>query len=144
MTHADLPPLGYGVATSSYQIEGATDADGRGPSIWDAFAARPGAIVDGSDGSVACGSYTRLAEDLDLISGLGVSSYRFSLAWPRIVPDGRGPVEPRGLDHYDRLVDGLLERGVRPMATRYHWDLPQALEEQGGWAARDTSARFGD
>jgi beta-glucosidase len=144
MTTAGLPPLGYGVATSAYQIEGATEVDGRGPSIWDTFAQRPGAIADGSDGSVACASYERLEEDLDLVAGLGVSSYRFSLAWPRIQPDGRGAVEPRGLDHYDRLVDGLLSRGLRPMATLYHWDLPQALEDDGGWAARDTSARFAE
>ena len=138
-----LPPLGFGIATSSYQIEGAVDADGRGPSIWDTFCAEPGRVKDGSDGSVACDHYHRLDADLDLIASLGVSSYRFSLAWPRVQPDGRR-VEPRGLDFYDRLVDGLLARGVRPFATLYHWDLPQALEDAGGWPARDTAERFAE
>ena len=139
-----MEPLGYGVATSSYQIEGATTADGRGPSIWDTFCARPGTVKDGSDGSVACRSYELLDDDLGLISGLGVSSYRFSIAWPRIQPTGSGAVEPRGLDYYDRVVDGLLARGVRPLPTLYHWDLPQPLEDAGGWPARDTALRFSD
>jgi beta-glucosidase len=135
--------MGFGIATSSYQIEGAVDADGRGRSIWDTWCARPGAIKDGSDGSVACDHYHRLDSDLDLIASLGVSSYRFSIAWPRVQPDGRR-VEPRGLDFYDRLVDGCLSRDVRPIATLYHWDLPQALEDAGGWPARDTAQRFAD
>ena len=136
-----LPPLGYGVATSAYQIEGAVTAGGRGPSIWDTFCARPGAIADGSDGAVACDHVNRLDDDLDLVARLGVSSYRFSLAWPRIQPDGR-TVEPRGLDLYDRLVDGVLARGLTPLPTLYHWDLPQALEDAGGWPHRDTAERF--
>ena len=135
-------PLAYGVATASYQIEGATDVDGRGPSIWDTFTRRPGTIKDDSDGSVACASYERLEEDLDLIAGLDVLYYRFSLAWPRIQPTGSDAVEPRGLAYYDRLVDGLLDRGITPMATLYHWDLPQPLEDAGGWPVRDTAERF--
>jgi beta-glucosidase len=137
-------PLAFGVATASYQVEGATTADGRGVSIWDTFTAQPGTIADGSDGSVACGSYDRIEEDLDLVAGLGVEVYRFSVAWPRIQPSGSGAVESRGLDYYDRLVDGLRSRGVRPLPTLYHWDLPQALEDAGGWPARDTAYRFAD
>jgi beta-glucosidase len=137
-------PLAWGVATASYQVEGATEADGRGPSIWDVFSARPGAIVDGSDGSTACGSYERLDEDLDLVAGLGVGSYRFSIAWPRIQPAGRGAPLAAGLDYYDRMVDGLLARGLRPLPTLYHWDLPQPLEDAGGWPARDTALRLAD
>lgn len=138
------PSLAYGTATAAYQVEGSTTADGRGASIWDTFSARPGTIVDGSDGSVACASYERLDEDLDLVAGLGVGHYRFSLAWPRIQPTGAGQVEARGLAYYDRLVDGLLARGVAPMATLYHWDLPQPLEDAGGWPVRGTAERFAD
>lgn len=140
----DAAPLGFGVATSSYQIEGAVDVDGRGQSIWDTLCARPGAIADGTDGSVACDSYHRLDDDLALLQGLGVTAYRFSVAWPRIQPDGTGPAESRGLDYYERLVDGLLAQGVRPFPTLYHWDLPQALENNGGWPVRDTALRFAD
>ncbi|HEU4910552.1 MAG TPA: family 1 glycosylhydrolase, partial [Actinomycetes bacterium] len=136
--------LALGVATASYQVEGATTADGRGLSIWDTFAAQPGTISDGSDGSVACASYERLEDDLDLVAELGVAFYRFSIAWPRVQPTGSGAVEPRGLAYYDRLVDGLLARGVAPMATAYHWDLPQPLEDAGGWPVRDTAERFAD
>ena len=136
--------LSLGTATASYQVEGATTADGRGPSIWDTFTAREGTIADASDGSVACASYERLDEDLELVAGLGVGYYRFSIAWPRIQPTGSGRVEPRGLAYYDRLVDGLLARGVAPMATLYHWDLPQPLEDAGGWPVRDTAERFAD
>jgi beta-glucosidase len=144
---SQLPPgtnLAYGVATAAFQVEGATRADGRGLSIWDTFAARSGTIRDGSDGSVACASYDRLDEDLDLVAGLGVGYYRFSVAWPRVQPAGSGSVEPRGLAYYDRLVDGLLERDVAPLPTLYHWDLPQPLEDAGGWPARDTAERFAD
>src|SRR3954452_6445190 len=137
-------PLAFGVATASYQVEGAATADGRGPSIWDTFTAQPGTIADGSDGSVACASYEHIDDDLELIGGLGVSAYRFSLAWPRVQPDGSGAVESRGLDYYERLVDGLLARGVRPLPTLYHWDLPQPLEDAGGWPARDTAYRFAE
>ena len=139
-----MPRLQYGVATSAYQIEGAVGADGRGRSIWDVLCERPGAIADGSDGSVACDSYNRLADDFELVAGLGVDDYRFSIAWPRVQPAGRGPVLARGLDYYDRLVDGLLARGVAPQPTLYHWDLPQALEDAGGWPVRDTALRFVD
>jgi len=140
----DGPTMAFGAATASYQIEGATTEDGRGVSIWDTFTARPGATRDGKDGSVACDSYHRYAEDVALLGDLGVGWYRFSIAWPRIVPDGRGAVEPRGLDYYDRLVDALLERGVTPTGTFYHWDLPQALEDAGGWLERDTAYAFAD
>jgi beta-glucosidase len=132
------------VATSAYQIEGAVDADGRGPSIWDAFTHTPGKIDGGGTGDVACDHYRRWREDVDLIAGLGVNAYRFSIAWPRLFPTGRAPLERRGLDHYDRLIDGLLERGVEPIATLYHWDLPQALEDEGGWRSRDTVERFAE
>ncbi len=134
----------WGVATSAYQIEGALDADGRGRSIWETFAERPGAIERGENAAVACEHYHRLDEDLSLLRSLGVGSYRFSIAWPRIQPAGAGPVNARGLAFYDRLVDGLLASGIRPFPTLYHWDLPQALEDAGGWAARDTAARFAD
>jgi beta-glucosidase len=136
-----LAPPALGVATSSYQIEGAVDADGRGRSIWDTFARVPGAIADGSSGAVACDHVHRLEEDLDLLAWLGVDVYRFSIAWPRVLPDG-DRVEPRGLAFYDRLVDGLLARGITPLATLYHWDLPQALEDRGGWASRTTVDAF--
>lgn len=140
----DPARLAWGVASAAYQVEGATTEDGRGVSIWDTFAARPGAVVDGSDGTVACDSYHRFDEDADLVAGLGVDHYRFSIAWPRVVPAGSGPVEARGLAYYDRLVDALLARGVAPMATLYHWDLPQPLEDRGGWLERDTAERFAD
>jgi len=136
--------LAFGVATASYQVEGAIDADGRGRSIWDTFTRRPGAVRDGSDGSDACHSYERLTDDLRLVAELGVGYYRFSVAWPRVQPQGTGAAEPRGLAYYDRLVDGLLERGVTPMVTLYHWDLPQPLEDAGGWPERDTAYRFAD
>jgi beta-glucosidase len=143
MSTVSFPPdFLFGVATSSYQIEGAANDDGRGESIWDRFARQPGAIADRSDGSVACDHYRRWADDLDLMKWLGVDVYRFSIAWPRVLPEGRGRVEPRGLDFYDRLVDGLLARGIRPAATLYHWDLPQALQDRGGWAARATVDAF--
>ncbi len=135
----------WGVATSAFQIEGASDADSRGPSIWDAFCREPGRIADGSDGRVACDHYHRLAGDLDLIAALGVSAYRFSFAWPRIQPQGTGRFNRRGLAFYDRLVDGLLDRGLEPFATLYHWDLPLELQQQhGGWANRDIAGRFAD
>lgn len=140
----DGSTLELGTATASYQIEGATTQDGRGASIWDTFTQRPGAVRDGSDGSVACDSYHRSEEDADLVAGLGVDWYRFSVAWPRIVPRGTGQVESRGLDYYDRLVDRLLARGVKPTATLYHWDLPQPLEDAGGWLVRETAEAFAD
>ena len=136
--------LTFGVATAAYQVEGGTEEDGRGPSIWDTFARVPGAVEDGSDGSVACGSYPDPRPDVDLVAGLGVAHYRFSFAWPRIVPAGSGRVLEAGLDYYDRLVDDLLERGISPMATLYHWDLPQPLEDRGGWLERGTAEHFAD
>lgn len=138
------PDFLWGVATSAYQIEGALDADGRGRSIWETFSERPGAIERGENASIACDHYHRLDEDLALIRDLGVGSYRFSIAWPRIQPNGRGAPNRAGLAFYERLIDGLLEAGIRPFPTLYHWDLPQALEDRGGWAARDTAARFAD
>ena len=138
------PGFLWGAATASYQIEGAVKADGRAPSIWDVFAHEPGRVRNGDTGDVACDHYHRWPEDLDLLRDLGVGAYRFSIAWPRVVPDGRGAVNARGLDFYDRLVDGLLERGVAPMPTLYHWDLPQALEDRGGWRNRDTADAFAE
>ena len=132
----------WGVATSAFQIEGANTADGRGPSIWDTFCAKPGAIADGTDGSRACEHYQRWQSDLDLIAKLGVNTYRFSVAWPRVQPLGSGAWNSQGLDFYERLVDGMLERGLAPYLTLNHWDLPQALQDQGGWANRDICHRF--
>jgi beta-glucosidase len=140
----DGSTLAFGAATAAYQIEGAHTEDGRGPSIWDTFALRPGATRDGRDGSVACDSYHRYEEDLDLVAGLNAGWYRFSVAWPRIIPAGTGAIEARGLDYYDRLVDAALARGVQPTATLYHWDLPQALEDGGGWLERSTAEAFAD
>ena len=134
----------WGAATSSYQIEGAVAEDGRGPSIWDTFSHTPGRIADGTDGDVACDHYHRYREDVALIAELGVHDYRFSIAWPRVQPDGSGVVNKPGLDFYSRLVDTLLEHGVQPLVTLYHWDLPQALQDAGGWVARDTAARFAE
>jgi beta-glucosidase len=132
----------WGVATSAQQIEGGFQAGGRGESIWDRFAATPGNIADGSDARVACDHFHRWPEDLERMRWLGVGAYRFSIAWPRVIPDGRGAVNAAGLDFYDRLVDALLEAGIQPFVTLYHWDLPQALEERGGWGARATVEAF--
>ncbi|RQO61831.1 beta-glucosidase [Paucibacter sp. KBW04] len=132
----------WGCSTSSYQIEGATGEDGRGESIWDRFCAQPGRIRDCSSGAVACDHYHRWPQDLDLAQSLGVNAYRFSIAWPRVLPQGRGAVNAAGLDFYERLVDGMLTRGLQPWATLYHWDLPQVLQEQGGWKSRETVAAF--
>jgi len=132
----------WGVATSAHQIEGAFHEGGRGESIWDRFAATPGNITDGSDASIACDHYHRWREDIDLMRLLGVGAYRFSVAWPRIVPDGTGAVNEAGLDFYDALVDALLENGIQPFVTLYHWDLPQTLQDRGGWGIRDTAEAF--
>ena len=132
----------WGVATSSFQIEGATELGGRGESIWDRFCQQDGAIADGSDGRVACDHYHRFADDVQMMADLGLQSYRFSVAWPRMLPSGYGAVNEEGLAFYDRLVDALLERGIDPFVTLYHWDLPQALQDQGGWPARDTAKAF--
>jgi beta-glucosidase len=139
----DFPPnFVWGVATSSFQIEGAAHEDGKGESIWDRFCRVPGAIADGSNGDIACDHVHRLESDLDLIASLGVGAYRFSVSWPRVQASGRGAWNAQGLDFYERMVDGLLARGVQPYLTLNHWDLPQALQDQGGWAARDTVQRF--
>ncbi|MBB5457914.1 GH1 family beta-glucosidase [Paraburkholderia sp. Cpub6] len=135
----------WGVATSSYQIEGAADEDGRGPSIWDAFCNVPGKVLNGENGDVACDHYHLVEEDLDLMAELGVKAYRFSIAWPRVQPTGRGAFNDKGLAFYERLVDGLLERDIQPFATLYHWDLPLSLQHtQNGWESRDTAYRFAD
>ncbi|RDL49995.1 Beta-glucosidase A [Ensifer sp. M14] len=132
----------FGVATASFQIEGATKMDGRKPSIWDAFSNMPGRVFGRHNGDIACDHYNRLAEDLDLIESLGVEAYRFSIAWPRIIPEGIGPINEKGLDFYDRLVDGLKARNIKAFATLYHWDLPLALMGDGGWTARTTAYAF--
>ncbi|MEV5891198.1 GH1 family beta-glucosidase [Nonomuraea fuscirosea] len=134
----------WGTATAAYQVEGAWNEDGRGPSIWDTFSHTPGLVALGDTGDVACDHYHRLEEDLDLLGALGVGAYRFSISWPRVQPGGRGAVNAPGLDFYQRLVDGLLARDIAPVATLYHWDLPQELEDAGGWPERDTAARFAE
>ncbi|MEV4169815.1 GH1 family beta-glucosidase [Nonomuraea sp. NPDC049709] len=134
----------WGTATAAYQIEGATGEDGRGESVWDTFAREPGRTRDGHTGDVACDHYHRWREDVALMSGLGVNAYRFSIAWPRVLPLGSGEVNERGLDFYDRLVDALLAAGVQPVPTLFHWDLPQALEDRGGWLNRDVCELFAD
>ena len=132
----------WGVATSAFQIEGAHDIHGRGRSIWDSYAEQSGFIEDGSNAHVACDHYHRYSEDIALMDSLGVGAYRFSIAWPRVLPNGRGRVNSAGVDFYDRLVDGLLAAGIEPWVTLYHWDLPQALEDEGGWANRATVDAF--
>ncbi|TFV51904.1 GH1 family beta-glucosidase [Blastococcus sp. TF02A-35] len=138
------PGFTFGAATAAYQIEGAVDVDGRGRSIWDTFSHTPGRTFQGHTGDVAVEHYTRFPQDVALMAELGLSAYRFSVAWARVLPEGAGRVEQRGLDFYRRLVDELLDHGVDPWLTLYHWDLPQALQDAGGWAARDTAARFAD
>ncbi len=134
----------WGAATASYQIEGAAAEDGRGPSIWDTFSRTPGKTANGDTGDVACDHYHRVPEDVALMKDLGLEAYRFSVAWPRIVPDGDGATNPAGVAFYDRLVDELLGAGIRPVVTLYHWDLPQALEDRGGWRNRDVAGWFSD
>ncbi|HEX6497662.1 MAG TPA: GH1 family beta-glucosidase [Micromonosporaceae bacterium] len=138
------PDFLWGAATAAYQVEGASTADGRTPSIWDTFSATPGAVACGHTGAEATDHYHRYEQDIKLMSELGLGAYRFSVAWPRFQPGGRGPVNPAGLAFYDRLVDGLLQAGIEPALTLYHWDLPQELEDAGGWTARDTSERFAE
>lgn len=134
----------WGVATAAYQIEGAHDEDGRGPSIWDTFCRQPGKIENGDTGDVAADHYHRWPEDVRLMAELGLQAYRFSISWPRILPEGKGKVNPAGLDFYSRLVDALLAHDIQPFVTLYHWDLPQALQDQGGWANRDTARYFAE
>ncbi len=134
----------WGAATASYQIEGAWNEDGKGESIWDRFSHTPGKVVNGDTGDVACDHYHRWADDIKLMQEIGLKGYRFSISWPRVLPTGRGKINPAGLDFYDRLVDGLLAVGIQPFVTLYHWDLPQALQEIGGWGNRDVAYWFAD
>jgi beta-glucosidase len=143
ITRASFPPsFVWGTATSAYQIEGAAREDGRGESIWDRFSRVAAAVEDGSNGDVACDHYHRWKTDITLMRSLNMNAYRFSIAWPRVLPYGRGATNARGLDFYDRLVDALLEQRIEPYATLYHWDLPQALQDEGGWANRATAEAF--
>src|SRR2546430_1300362 len=147
VSHAARFPDGFrwGTATSAYQIEGAVNEDGRGPSIWDSFAHRAGTIQDGSNADHADDHYHLYKDDVQLMKALGAKTYRFSIAWPRVFPVGAGSPNPKGLDFYNRLLDELLENGIEPFATMYHWDLPQALQDRhGGWMSRDTSKAFAD
>jgi beta-glucosidase len=140
-----FPPQFYwGTATASYQIEGGWNEDGKGESIWDTFSHTPGKIRDGSTGDVACDHYHRWKEDVALMKEIGCNAYRFSISWPRVIPKGKGKVNPLGLSFYDRLVDALLEANITPFITLYHWDLPQALQDEGGWANRDTAYYFAE
>ncbi len=134
----------WGVATAAYQIEGAVDEDGRGRSIWDTYAHTAGKIANGDNADVATDSYHRFQEDIQLMKGIGVKAYRFSVAWPRIFPSGRGEANPKGMDYYHRLVDELLKAGIEPVCTLYHWDLPEKLQERGGWQSKETSHAFAD
>lgn len=134
----------WGAATSAYQIEGAWAADGKGESIWDRFTHQSDTIQNGDTGDVACDSYRRVADDISLLTAMNLASYRFSISWPRIQPDGKGAPNAKGIDYYRRLVDALLDEGIRPFPTLYHWDLPQRLEDGGGWTERDTAGRFAD
>ncbi|HXH95645.1 MAG TPA: family 1 glycosylhydrolase, partial [Gaiellaceae bacterium] len=140
MSDGESFPEGFvwGVATAAYQTEGAVEADGRGPSIWDTFCRTPGKVRNGDSGEIACDFYRRYREDIALSAELGVTGFRFSIAWPRVMPEGRGRVNEAGLDFYDRLLDELLAAGIRPFPTLYHWDLPQSLEDAGGWPVRAT------
>ena len=146
MTFSRTFPDGFtwGTATASYQIEGAVAEDGRAPSIWDTFSHTPGKTAGGDTGDVACDHYHRVADDVALMGELGVGAYRFSVAWPRVIPGGTGATNQRGLDFYSRLVDTLLESGIRPFATLYHWDLPQALDDRGGWLSRESADWFAE
>jgi beta-glucosidase len=134
----------WGAATAAYQIEGAPDVDGKGPSIWDTFSHTPGKTFHGETGDVATDSYHRYPADIEMLKRLGVAAYRFSLSWPRIQADGRGAANSKGLDYYHRVIDALLEAGIEPNVTLYHWDLPQALQDAGGWANRDIAAAFAE
>lgn len=145
MPHVHFPDsFVWGTATSAYQIEGAWDEDGKGESIWDRFVQMPGAVMNGDTGKIACDHYHRWRDDVALLRALQIQAYRFSLAWTRILPDGRGQVNHKGLDFYSRLVDALLEAGIQPFVTLYHWDLPQCLQDQGGWTARSTVDAFAE
>ncbi|HET9896934.1 MAG TPA: GH1 family beta-glucosidase [Streptosporangiaceae bacterium] len=138
------PGFTWGAATAAYQVEGAAREDGKGPSIWDTFCRVPGKVRGGDTGDIACDAYHRYAEDVELMSSLGLNSYRFSISWPRVQPGGSGPLNSKGLDYYRAVLDRLAEHGIAPTATLYHWDLPQELQDAGGWPARDTAKRFAD
>ncbi len=138
------PGFLWGTATAAYQIEGGWDEDGKGESIWDRFCRIPEAIEDGGSGEVTCDHYHRMPEDVALMASLGLNAYRFSVSWSRVLPEGTGAVNEAGIAFYDRLVDLLLEHGIRPLVTLYHWDLPQALQERGGWATPDSPGWFGE
>jgi beta-glucosidase len=144
----ELPkfPAGFlwGASTAAYQIEGAATEGGRGPSIWDTFSHTADRTKDSDTGDAACDHYHRFAEDTALLADLGADAYRFSIAWPRIQPDGTGPANAEGLDFYDRLTDALIEHGITPLPTLFHWDLPQPLEDKGGWLDRETAHRFAE
>ncbi len=144
MAAAFPPDFLWGAATSAYQIEGAVQEDGRSPSIWDRFVSKPGTVYQGETGAIAADHYHHMEEDVALMASLNLGAYRFSISWPRVLPQGTGAVNQRGLDFYERLVDALLARGITPLATLYHWDLPIALEDRGGWPARDTAYAFAD
>src|SRR5689334_9901028 len=133
------PGFLWGAATSAYQIEGAATLDGRGESIWDRFCKTPGRVLGGAQADVACDHYHRWPEDVALMDDLGLQAYRFSVSWPRVLPEGRGRVNTKGLEFYDRLVDALLEKRITPFVTLFHWDLPQSLQDRGGWPRRDTA-----
>jgi beta-glucosidase len=144
MEHVFPEDFLWGTATAAYQIEGAWNEDGKGESIWDRFSHTPGKIKDGTNGDRACDHYHRYRDDVRSMAELGTNAYRFSVSWPRVLPEGRGTVNGRGLDFYSRLVDALLEARITPFVTLYHWDLPQRLEDEGGWAARATVDAFAD
>lgn len=144
MDRKEFGDFDWGVATASYQIEGAHTKDGKGESIWDRFTHTPGKIDNGDHGDVACDHYHRFSEDFDIMQSLNIKQNRFSLAWTRLFPDGKGTVNEKGVDHYKRMIDACLERGIEPNITLYHWDLPQALEDQGGWTSREIVGRFSD
>ncbi|MGB1347250.1 MAG: glycoside hydrolase family 1 protein, partial [Pseudomonadales bacterium] len=134
----------WGTAASSYQIEGGAKDQGRGDSVWDMFCRQPGLVSDGSDGMTACDHLNRYQEDIDIMSDMGIHAYRLSVAWPRIFPAGTGKINQQGLDYYDRIVDGLLAKGIDPWITLFHWDFPTALYDQGGWLNRDSADWFAD
>ena len=145
MPERQFPPgFVWGAATAAYQIEGAAREDGRGESIWDRFSHTPGRVRNGDTGDVACDHYHRYREDIELMADLGLNAYRLSIAWPRVLPDGIGRPNEAGLDFYDRVIDELLSRDIDPFVTLYHWDLPQPLEEAGGWPERATAHAFGE
>ncbi|HEX7993849.1 MAG TPA: family 1 glycosylhydrolase, partial [Streptosporangiaceae bacterium] len=138
------PGFAWGSASAAYQIEGAATADGRGVSVWDTFSHAPGNVRGGDTGDIACDAYHRFRDDVALMASLGLNAYRFSVSWPRVQPGGGGPANQKGLDYYRQLVEELAEHGIAAALTLYHWDLPQELQDEGGWAARDTAQRFAD